>query len=756
MSTRNKINSRKKAKIILNLKKYSNVILFSRREEELLQRNNNSYKSLKRFNNKFKNREKEYKSNKLSNPSDDISTFALKTISSFKNSFYSFSTQIILPQTTKPSLIPNSEKQKQNNINPYLTISSFRKESNNHLNKKKNNKKSIFCLTQNTTGINDNYFNNKRCLTLNTLNTNSQKNSIIIKEHENRINLLNKIKNKYNQDIDKRDEEYLLNYKLRNFQSDKEKYNISLTLNKLREYKDCNYLNEQRKEISKTRMEKSKNNFEFLRDKINSLNHMKQIYINQISNKLGEYSKFISKYKEKEKINSDLLLNKINTLKKEVKNLQNKISKKEYEKLTILKWIYFFIKMKEKKLVLPSYYKKIIEINFDRKKEKRKSIVLKTEDLKLIHDQHKLFFPHEHKGHSKDNSNKILSHVRLSTSSNFENNPINLNNIYNNKNKYVESKFKKKLKIIPKSTTTFKKNSIKTDFLKSSGVHPNTQIINADENINFEINKKLKSVFDKLIQDGLDQNEINRISKYKIVLIYNTPEELEDRLQELQNENIQLLRQYEISRKKLYAKKLKYDELFEYKTGDDYNDLNIRIKQKEVILNQKKKKYEKLLKQFSNAKKYLIEKENTINIKQKKSKSYNKKPITHESIRKELYSKIENLYELCSKNMQEQKYFQIYRDKSRKDYIFMLTVIEFFIVDLKSKLNFNDRSDLIKYDLIRKIKNDIEHKHKIEKGEILRLKEKEKYHYKMHAYKKFIKLLNANYTENFINNRKIF
>ena len=317
--------------------------------------------------------------------------------------------------------------------------------------------------------------------------------------------------------------------------------------------------------------------------------------------------------------------------------------------------------------------------------------------------------------------------MRLSTSSNLENNPINLNNIYNNKNKYVESKFKKKLKIIPKSTITFKKSSIKTDFLKSSGVHPNTQIINADENINFEINKKLKSVFDKLIQDGLDQNEINRISKYKIVLIYNTPEELEDRLQELQNENIQLLRQYEISRKKLYAKKLKYDELFEYKTGDDYNDLNIRIKQKEVILNQKKKKYEKLLKQFSNAKKYLIEKENTINIKQKKSKSYNKKPITHESIRKELYSKIENLYELCSKNMQEQKYFQIYRDKSRKDYIFMLTVIEFFIVDLKSKLNFNDRSDLIKYDLIRKIKNDIEHKHKIEKGEILRLKEKEKY-----------------------------
>ena len=722
---RNKINSRKKAKIILNLKKYSNVILFSRREDEILQRNNTSYKSLKRFNNKSKNREKEYNNSKLSNPSDDISTFALKTISSFKNSFYSFST---LPKSTKTSLIPKSEKGKQKNINPFLTISSFRKESISRLNKK-NNKKSIFCLTQDTIKENDIYFGGRRCHTLNTLYNNSHKNSVIIKEQENRINLLKKIKNKYNQDFDKRDEEYLLNYKLRNFQSDKEKYNISLTLNKLREYKDCNYLNEQRKEISKTRIENSKNNFEFLRDKINSLNHMKQIYINQISNKLGEYSKFISKYKEKERINSDLLLNKINILKKEVKNLQNKISKKEYEKVTILKWIYFFIKMKEKKLVLPSYYKKIIEINFDRIKEKRKSIVLKTEDLKLIQDQHKLFFSHEHKGHSKDNSNKFLSHVKLSTSGNFENSPITLNNNYNNnKTKYVESKFKKKkLKIVPKSTITVKKSSIKTDFLKSSRVNSNTQIINVEENINFELKKKSKNVFDKLIKDGIDNSEINRIIKYKLFLIYNTPEELEDRLQELQNENIQLLKQYEISRKKLYAKKIKYDELFEYKIGDDYNDLNNRIKQKEMILNQKKIKYEKLLKQFSDTKKNLIEKENTINNKQKRRKSCNKKPITHESIRKELFTKIEKLYELCLNNIENKNYFEYYRDKSRKDYIFMLSVIEFFIVDLKSKLNFNDKSDLVKYDLIRKIKNDIEHKHKIEKGEIVRLKEKENY-----------------------------
>ena len=57
----------------------------------------------------------------------------------------------------------------------------------------------------------------------------------------------------------------------------------------------------------------------------------------------------------------------------------------------------------------------------------------------------------------------------------------------------------------------------------------------------------------------------------------------------------------------------------------------------------------------------------------------------------------------------------------------MLTVIELLIVKLKSKLNVNDRSNKLKYELIRKIKNEIEHQHKIEKGQILRLKEKEKF-----------------------------
>ena len=714
MSMMSQMPSRKKAKIIQNLKKYSNVVLFSRREEELSQKNNTSHKS----NKNLLKKDKKNKSIKLPTPSDDLSAYALKTISSFKTTFDSFSTKMLFPQSSKASLIDKKENKKI--FNPYLTITTFRDENNNK-NLNITPKKSIFSLTQNIFRIKDNFNSNQR---FNTTNNISNKADYIIKEQQNEINLLKKIKgihaNYPNKKIIKRDEEYLLDLKLKKLQS--EKYNISLMLNKIREFKYSNYLNEQKKEINKTSIENSKNNLEFLTDKINMLNNIKNNYSINISNKLGEYSKFILKYKEKEKINSDSLLNQINNLKKDVKNLQNKIAKKEYEKAQILKWIDFLIKMKEKKLVLPAYYKKIIETHFERKKEKRKTIAIKLENLKLLHNnEQKFIFYHEDKFPTKEHSNKLLAHVRLSTYNN------DISSFQSDKTKkYVESKFKnKKLKLVTKNTISFKRNNYKNSLIKQSEPNPNHHIFNFDES--FETNKKMKKTFDKLIQDGINSNEINRISRYKLYLIYNTPDDLEDRLNELQNENIQLLHQYEVSRKKLFAKRLKYKDIFDNRIGTDYEDINNRIRQREIRLNQVMKKHENFLKQFEYAKKSLLEKKNVVNIKQNRNKSLNKKPIKKETLRKELLKKIENIYELCVKNIEDRQRFEDYEQKFKKDIIFMLTVIELFVVYLKSKLNFNDKSDIAKYDLMKKIKNDIEHRHKIEKGIILRLKEKERF-----------------------------
>ena len=713
----------RKSKIILNLKKYSNVILFSRREKERSLKINISNKSVKDYIIKKKNKNQRDKSNDVSNPSDDISTFALQTISSFKNS-NSFSTQFTFPKNIRPSLID-----KENRNKPHLTISNFYSQASKDIKNKHKKKTNIFCLTQNNININKNrdLSNNERC---NTINFFPKKSSFSFKEKENEINLLKRIKIEHGKENYKTDEKNLIYLKLKKLES--EKYNISLMLNKVREFKYFNYLNEQKKEINTTTMENSKNNIEFLKDKINSLNKIKNIYSNKISNTLGEYSKFISNYKEKEKINSDILLNQINNIKKEVKNLQNKIAKKEQEKATILKWVYFLIKMKEKKIELPTYYKKIIETNFPRGIEKRKTIAPKLEDIKSIKDKKKQFFEHhEHNDNDidkdkdkdkphKDHSNKTLAHIRLSAVEE------NVKNGVNDKKTHIESKFKRKSKIVSKGTISFKKSLIKLNFIKFTGINSGHSM-NLEESI--EANIKLKSAYDKLINDGIDPNEINRISKYKLFLIYKTPEDLEDRLIEFQNENIQLLRQYELTRKKLIDKRLKYKTIFENRANSIYEELDEKIKQNEIRLNQVKNKNELLLIQCAIATNRLKAQKNVVNIKQKKSKSLKKKIITQESIRRELFVKIENLYELCLNHFEKPNKFLEYKDKFKKDIIYMLTVIELFIVYLKSKLNFNNKSDILKFDLMKRIKNEIEHKHKIEKGEILRSKEKEKFKY---------------------------
>ena len=723
MSMRTKMPGIRKSKIILNLKKYSNVILFSRREKERSLKINISNKSVKDYIIKKKNKNQRDKSHDVSNPSDDISTFALQTISSFKNS-NSFSTQFTFPKNIRPSLID-----KENRNTPHLTISNFYSQASKDIKNKHKKKTNIFCLTQNNININKNrdLSNNERC---NTINFFPKKSSFSFKEKENEINLLKRIKIEHGKENYKSDEKNLIYLKLKKLES--EKYNISLMLNKVREFKYFNYLNEQKKEINIITMENSKNNIEFLKDKINSLNKIKNIYSNKISNTLGEYSKFISNYKEKEKINSDILLNQINNIKKEVKNLQNKIAKKEQEKATILKWVYFLIKMKEKKIELPTYYKKIIETNFPRGIEKRKTIAPKLEDIKSIKDKKKQFFEHhEHNDNDidkdkdkdklhKDHSNKTLAHIRLSAVEE------NVKNGVNDKKTHIESKFKRKSKIVSKGTISFKKSLIKLNFIKFTGINSGHST-NLEESI--EANIKLKSAYDKLINDGIDPSEINRISKYKLFLIYKTPEDLEDRLIEFQNENIQLLRQYELTRKKLIDKRLKYKTIFENRANSIYEELDEKIKQNEIRLNQVKNKNELLLIQCAIATNRLKAQKKVVNIKQNKSKSLKKKIITQESIRRELFVKIENLYELCLNHFEKPNKFLEYKDKFKKDIIYMLTVIELFIVYLKSKLNFNDKSDILKFDLMKRIKNEIEHKHKIEKGEILRSKEKEKFKY---------------------------
>jgi hypothetical protein len=77
--------------------------------------------------------------------------------------------------------------------------------------------------------------------------------------------------------------------------------------------------------------------------------------------KLGDYIKYINSQRDLEKGKNIILINDIINYKNEIKQLNNKIAKKIMFKKNILRWIYFQIQLKEKKLVLPSYYRTILE-----------------------------------------------------------------------------------------------------------------------------------------------------------------------------------------------------------------------------------------------------------------------------------------------------------------------------------------------------------------------------------------------------------
>ena len=139
-------------------------------------------------------------------------------------------------------------------------------------------------------------------------------------------------------------------------------------------------------------MEESfQNRNDYFDDKINSLKKDKNLYDIEFINILNEYLKFLQNYKEEEKKKSDILENIKNEYKNEIILIQNKIQKVELERERILKWIFLQIKMKEKKLIMPEYYEKIIETNFKRDVNRRKTIIPEMKNLKLIKDHQKSY-----------------------------------------------------------------------------------------------------------------------------------------------------------------------------------------------------------------------------------------------------------------------------------------------------------------------------------------------------------------------------
>ena len=127
--------------------------------------------------------------------------------------------------------------------------------------------------------------------------------------------------------------------------------------------------------------EKIENSKQLLNNKIYSLNKLKDFQNYIFDDKLTEYVRFIIIKKDNEEKYDLSLLNQIYSLKGEISALTNKMKKIQIEKNNIIQWILLQIKVKERKINLPYYYTKILEINIPKAEKQRrmgKIDILKT------------------------------------------------------------------------------------------------------------------------------------------------------------------------------------------------------------------------------------------------------------------------------------------------------------------------------------------------------------------------------------------
>ena len=173
-------------------------------------------------------------------------------------------------------------------------------------------------------------------------------------------------------------------------------YNAKQYVDKTRKLMLLKYNSLIRKEIESRINEKKENSQQLINIKTNSLNKMKKLYNNIFHEKLMEYARFISLRKDEEDKYDLDLLNQIYSLKKEISLLTNKIRKIEFEKNYIIDWILLQIKVKERKLNLPNYYTKILEMSIPKLEKERRSAkadilkVPKKKPRKSIYFQYKL------------------------------------------------------------------------------------------------------------------------------------------------------------------------------------------------------------------------------------------------------------------------------------------------------------------------------------------------------------------------------
>ncbi len=353
--------------------KYSNKAVFERRE-----RNYNSEQNIKRKNKKIFHKTLKFFRNKNKKEKVDLIIPLCKTMSSFYQPEQSYN---IFP------LLDFMEKNIMNKKNKKVQYAKkiICKTERNY-NEKDLFKTEITSLTTKNTKTNNKFeLNNKtnenedikKYPNVNTLlliqssrNQDNKNNP----DYKNGLKLniesyLNKAKTNYknyahtsrNKPILNKNTEEFANYisdiKISRYKSS---FSVKDYLNKIQQEKIYIHTSEAKTERLKRLQEASQSQNEFYQDSIKSLIISKKLLESNFANKVSDYAKFISTKREREKIKQSLLRQEILDYRKDIDQIKAKINKIEIDKKNIIKWIFLQIQMKEKKLILPQYYKFII------------------------------------------------------------------------------------------------------------------------------------------------------------------------------------------------------------------------------------------------------------------------------------------------------------------------------------------------------------------------------------------------------------
>ena len=347
--------------------KFSNISVFDRRDENILYvKNLKRYIPLKLTNVKRKvNRESEIKK-KNEEINDILYSFYVYQISEANR-------ENTINDSNNPTFMSLFDKTYNSNFKKisspfYLTEtdhSSYKETNSFRPNKKSSNK--YFKLKKNYTEENNKIENSTT--TKSVFPNNSKifsKLSDYFQEKENVKTKTPKIG--YNKTFDLLE---MKSNKLRGV-TQNNFYNAKQYIDKTRTLMLMKYNSLIKKEVKLRIDEKKDNSIQLMNEKMNSLNKLKKFENKVFDNKLTEYVKFIKLKQDNEEKNDLSLINQIYSLKREISSLTNKIRKKQIEKNNIIHWILLQIKIKERKLYLPEYYSKIMEMNIPKGEKQRR------------------------------------------------------------------------------------------------------------------------------------------------------------------------------------------------------------------------------------------------------------------------------------------------------------------------------------------------------------------------------------------------